>query len=172
VTAIRTATVDDAEEIAALVNSCYRGDSSRVGWTTEADLLGGTRTDKDDIERLMTAGDSAFLLLTDNDEIIGSVHIQKEESSCYLGMLVVKPTLQGGGIGRQVMQAAEDYARTTWNSEKMTMTVFTVRAELLAYYERRGYRRTGEFKPFVSYGVNGVAKVEGLEFEVLEKALL
>ena len=69
-TAIRTATVDDAQEIAALVNSCYRGDSSRVGWTTEADLLGGTRTDRNDIERLMTAGDSVFLLLTENDEII------------------------------------------------------------------------------------------------------
>jgi hypothetical protein len=57
VTAIRTATVDDAQEIAALVNSCYRGDSSRAGWTTEADLLGGTRTYSNDIERLMTAGD-------------------------------------------------------------------------------------------------------------------
>ena len=170
-TSIRAATVEDAQEIAALVNSCYRGDSSRAGWTTEADLLGGTRTDKDDITRLMTADDSAFLLLIEHDEIIGSVHIQKEGSSCYLGMLVVKPALQGGGIGRKVMQAAEDYARNTWHSEKMTMTVFTVRAELVAYYERRGYRRTGEFKPFVSYGVNGVAKVDGLEFEVLEKPL-
>lgn len=168
---IRRASVEDAEEIAALVNKCYRGDSSRVGWTTEDDLLGGTRTDRNDIERLMTADDSAFLVLVENDEIIGSVHVQKEGESSYLGMLVVKPELQGGGIGRQVMQAAENFARAEWHSDRMTMTVFTVREELLAYYERRGYRRTGEFKPFVSYGVNGIAKVEGLEFEVLEKAL-
>lgn len=169
---LRAATVEDAQEIAALVNSCYRGDSSRVGWTTEADLLDGTRTDRDDIVRLMTAPDSKFLVLVEGNEIIGSVHVQKEDAAaCYLGMLVVKPTLQGGGIGRQVMEAAEDFARNEWSSERMTMTVFTVRPELLAYYERRGYRRTGEYKPFVSYGVNGVAKIEGLEFEVLEKKL-
>jgi ribosomal protein S18 acetylase RimI-like enzyme len=171
VTEIRRASVEDAVEIAALVNKCYRGDSSRVGWTTEDHLLGGTRTDRNDIERLMTADDSVFLVLVDSDEIIGSVHVQKEGGSCYLGMLVVRPELQGGGIGRQVMQAAENFARTEWQSDRMTMTVFTVREELLAYYERRGYRRTGELKPFVSYGVNGIAKVDGLEFEVLEKTL-
>ena len=170
-TSIRIAQIEDAEKIAALVNSCYRGDSSRAGWTTEADLLGGTRTDKDDIVRLLSAPDSTFLVLVDNGELIGSVHVQKEQDSCYLGMLVVKPTLQGGGIGRQIMQAAEDYARSTWHSSQMTMTVFTVRSELLAYYERRGYRRTGEHRPFVSYGVNGEAKVEGLTFEVLVKPL-
>ncbi|HEX6574409.1 MAG TPA: GNAT family N-acetyltransferase [Gemmatimonadaceae bacterium] len=170
---IRQATVEDAEEIATLVNNCYRGDSSRQGWTTEAHLLDGTRTNPDEIRELIQAPDSVLLILLDNSEIIGSVHLQKEPpSSCYLGMLVVKPTLQGAGVGRQVMQAAENFARDEWKADRMTMTVFAVRTELLAFYERRGYRRTGERRPFVSWGTNGIPLVEGLEFEVLEKPLI
>lgn len=170
---IRRADLRDAQEIAALVNSCYRGDSSRAGWTTEADLLDGSRTDKADVERLITKDDSTILVCLKGEEIIGSVHLERQGSSCYLGMLVVKPTLQGGGIGRHIMSAAEDHARAAWGSEKMTMTVVTVRSELIAYYERRGYRRTGEVRPFIQYGggVNGIPRVENIEFAVLEKAL-
>ena len=171
---IRRAELKDADEIATLVNSCYRGDSSRAGWTTEADLLDGTRTDKADIERLITQDGSVILVCVDNDEIIGSVHLENQGSSCYLGMLVVKPTLQGGGVGRQIIDAAEKFARGMWGLNTMTMTVITVRSELLAYYERRGYRRTGEIRPFMQYGggVNGIPRVEKIEFAVLEKALM
>lgn len=171
---IRLARREDAEEIAGLVNSCYRGDSSRVGWTTEADLLDGTRTDRADIERLIAQEGSAILVCVDDEEIIGSVHVEKQGDSCYLGMLVVKPTLQGGGIGRRIIDAAENFARKGWSSKAMTMTVITVREELVAYYERRGYRRTGEIRPFMQYGggVNGVPKVDKIEFDVLEKSLV
>ena len=168
----RQATAGDAAEIAALVNSGYRGDSSKQGWTTEADLLDGLRTDETEIRGLIVMDDAMTLLCIDESEIIGSVHIQKEGSACYLSMLVVKPGLQGSGIGRQLIEAAETRARETWSSAKMTMTVITIRPELIAYYERRGYRRTGRTKPFVFDAVHGLPRVEGIELEVLEKDLI
>jgi ribosomal protein S18 acetylase RimI-like enzyme len=167
----RRATPEDAPEIVALVNACYRGDSSRVGWTTEADLLDGTRTDDVEITKLITNPDSMILVCTNDDEIIGSVNIEKQNTSSYLGMLVVKPGLQGSGIGRQLIDVAERQARAAWGSSKMTMNVITVRPELLAYYERRGYRRTGQIQPFAFDDVHGMLKVDRLELEVLEKDL-
>lgn len=167
----RQATPDDIGDIVALVNSCYRGDSSRIGWTTEADLLDGTRTDESEIQNLMSLNDSRILLCSSGREIVGSVHIQKQGSACYLGMLVVKPELQGGGVGRQLMNEAENRARELWRSTKITMTVISLREELIAYYERRGYRRTGQIKPFVSDATHGIPRVGGIELEVLEKSL-
>lgn len=167
----RRAIVDDVPEIVALVNSCYRGDSSRLGWTTEADLLDGTRTDDEEIRSLITQPGSIIVLCLSGEEIIGSVHIQKQGDSSHLGMFVVNPGLQGGGVGRRLMEAAELTAREEWGSAKMAMSVITMRAELIAYYERRGYARTGQVKPFVFDETHGIAKVEGIELEVLEKEL-
>jgi ribosomal protein S18 acetylase RimI-like enzyme len=167
----RSATADDVNAVVTLVNACYRGDSSRQGWTTEADLLDGTRTDENEIAHLIATTGSTIMLCISEDEIIGSVHLEKEGSSCYLGMLVVKPTLQGSGIGRRLMEAGEDYARDRLKSHKMTMNVISMRPELLAYYERRGYRRTGRTKPFVFDHTHGIPKVDGIELEILEKDL-
>ena len=167
----REAVIEDAVAVAALVNSCYRGDSSKKGWTTEADLLDGTRTNEEEIRGLITSTGSLILLCSEGDEIIGSVHLQQEGSSGYLGMLVVKPGLQGAGLGRGLMESAERLVRDKWGSRKMTMNVFTARPELIAYYERRGYRRTGKVKPFEPHDVHGIPRVEGLELEVLEKDL-
>jgi ribosomal protein S18 acetylase RimI-like enzyme len=168
----RTATGDDAAAIAALVNSGYRGESSQQGWTTEADLLDGLRTDENEIRSLIAADDAMTVLCIDENEITGSVHIQKEGPACYLSMLVVKPGLQGSGIGKQLIEAAESRARETWSSAKMTMTVITIRSELIAYYERRGYRRTGQMKPFLFDETHGIPRVDGIELEVLEKDLI
>ena len=168
--AFRTATVDDAPQIAALVNSAYRGDSSRAGWTTEADLLEGIRTDAAEIASLLEKPQMAIILCIDNGELIGSVNVERRGRDSYLGMLVVKPTLQNAGLGRKLIDAAENHAREKWSSEKMTMTVISVRSELIAYYERRGYRRTGEKKPF-PFDEQHVPRVNGIELEVLEKDL-
>ena len=167
----REAVAADSAAIAALVNSCYRGDSSRQGWTTEADLLDGTRTNEEEIRSLIETPGSLFLLCVDGREIIGSVHLQREESSGYLGMLVVKPDVQAGGMGSRLMEAGEALVRDKWKLRRMTMNVFTVRPELLSYYGRRGYRRTGKVKPFHAHDVHGTPRVEGLELEVLEKDL-
>ena len=167
----RIATAADAEELVALANTCYRGESGKRGWTTESDLLDGTRTDKAEVEMLITTAGSAILVCVDNRSIIGSVHIQRQGFECYLGMLMVKPEAQRGGIGSKLIEAAEKHARETWESKTMTMSVISIRKELIAYYERRGYRRTGKMRPFVADEVHGMPRIPGLEFETLEKDL-
>jgi N-acetylglutamate synthase-like GNAT family acetyltransferase len=161
----------EASQIAALVNSAYRGDSSRQGWTTEADLLDGTRTNKADIEGLIAREGSMILLCMKDAEIIGCAHLELHGTRCELGMLVVKPGLQGRGIGKQIMQAAESVARGSWGVKVITMSVISVRRELIDFYQRRGYRRTSRKKPFVADDTHGYPKSPSIEFEVLEKTI-
>jgi GNAT superfamily N-acetyltransferase len=169
----RCATVADVNAVVALVNSAYRGESSRAGWTTEADILGGQRTDALEIAQLIAADASLILLCVRGGEIIGSVHVERvDAATAYLGMLVIRPALQGRGLGRRFMAQAEGFARTEWGVARMQMQVITLRHELIAYYERRGYRRTGETRPFPAADPKfGLPRVEGLMFEVLEKEL-
>jgi ribosomal protein S18 acetylase RimI-like enzyme len=167
----RRARQEDADVIAALVNSGYRGEASKQGWTTEADLLEGIRTDAAEVRQLIELHDSMIYLCLQGEEIVGSVHLQLAKGVGYLGLFVVKPGLQGAGIGKQFMLAAERAAQTAWGIRKMTMTVITVRAELIAFYERRGYRRTGTLIPFPA-DEQHVPKVAGLQMEYLEKELL
>ncbi len=169
----RSATAADADAIVALVNSAYRGETSRAGWTTEADILDGQRTDEDEIAQLIAADGSAILLCLRNDGIIGSVLVERvDAATAYLGMLVIKPVMQGQGLGRCLMDEAERFARQQWGAQRMQMQVITLRHELIAYYERRGYRRTGQTKPFPASDPRfGLPKVDGLMFEVVEKSL-
>jgi len=163
----------DAEAIAALVNSAYRGDSSRAGWTTEADLLGGQRTDAEGIAQLVAREGSALLMCLRVGELIGSAHVERvDDATAYLGMLVIRPVLQGQGLGRSLMNEAERFVRAEWGAECIQMQVITLRHELIEWYERRGYWRTGETRPFPASDPRfGLPKVEGLQFEVLEKFL-
>lgn len=167
----RRACAHEAELIAKLVNSAYRGDSSRAGWTTEADLLDGQRTDEQEIQRLIQDETSIILLCLNNGEVIGSVLLQKKEEAAYLGMFVVKPELQGSGIGKRFLCEAEQFAQREWGIRKITMTVITRLQELIAFYQRRGYRRTGEVLPFPDDPAAGIPLVQGLQFEILEKDL-
>lgn len=167
----RHAVKADAAAIAVLVNSAYRGDSSRAGWTTEADLLTGTRINAEEVVQLIEADYSVVFLCSQNGEIVGCVHLEKTDDAAYLGMFVVQPNLQGGGIGKLFMQAAEKEVQTLWGVKKMWMSVISVRAELIAYYERRGYVRTGRFKPFPSEIGEEFRLVQDLQFEEMEKQL-
>lgn len=167
----RLAETSDAATIETLVNSGYRGEASRQGWTTEADLLGGTRINLQEVNDLMSSNDSVILLCLQNAAIIGCVLLQHEAASVYLGMFVVQPNLQANGIGRQLMHAAEDLVKTRWRAEKIWMTVITLRTELIAYYVRRGYQQTGRYKPFPPEIAQAFATVDHLQFEVLEKSL-
>lgn len=172
--AFRRAGKADAEAIATLVNSAYRGDSSRAGWTTEADLLGGQRTDAEEIAQLVARDGSALLLYLSAGEFVGSVHVERvDDATAYLGMLVIRPVLQGHGLGRSLMEEAERFARAEWGVARMQMQVITLRPELIAWYERRAYLRTGEIRPFPATDPRfGLPKVAGLQFEVLEKSLV
>jgi ribosomal protein S18 acetylase RimI-like enzyme len=167
----RKATPNDAQRIVDLVNSGYRGDASRAGWTTEADYLVGARTDVNEVCALITGDNTAILLCLMSDELVGSVHLQRTGDAAYLGMFVVKPALQGQGIGKHFMQASEEFVRNEWQVRRVQMTVITLRHELIAYYERRGYRRTGILKPFPIEDKRSTALVDELQFEVLEKQL-
>jgi ribosomal protein S18 acetylase RimI-like enzyme len=171
--AFRCAMPADVDAIVALVNSAYRGETSRAGWTTEADILGGQRTDAQEISQLIAQDGSAILLCLRGGEIIGSVHVERMDAvTAYMGMLVIRPVLQGQGLGRCLMDEAERFVRAKWGAQRMQMQVITLRNELIAYYERRGYMRTGETKPFPASDPRfGLPKVDGLMFEVLEKSL-
>ena len=142
--AITPATLTDIPELVALINSAYRGEGAKQGWTTEADMIEGTRIDFDSLtEELNDPNVTLFKNINDNGEITGCVYVQKRNDRLYLGMLTVSPTLQAKGLGKQLLQVAEDHGRAK-GLKAMTMTVITKRNELIAYYERRGYAKTGE----------------------------
>lgn len=167
------ATAADADAVVALVNSAYRGDSSRVGWTTEADLLGGQRTDAAGIRDIVAAEECRLLLHRAVDgALLACVLLERKSGGCYLGMLTVRPDLQSAGLGRRLLAAAEKYAAVELGASYVEMTVIGVRTELIAWYERRGYARTGERRPF-PYGDErfGLPRRPDLEFEVLRKTL-
>lgn len=167
---ISKATSADLQRLSVLVNSAYRGESSKKGWTTEADLLGGQRTDEAGLQEMINTKDAAILTYSDaQQQLLGCVYLQKKPAGLYLGMLTVSPELQGGGIGKKLLAAAEDYARETGCSA-IVMTVISVRAELIAWYERHGYVRTGETQPFPTDPAFGLPK-QPLEFIVLQKPI-
>ncbi len=171
--ALEPARATDAEAVVALVESAFRGEPSRLGWTTEADLLGGRRTGADEIVDILDDPDQALLVRRDKlGALEASVVLRREAEHCWLGMLAVKPALQDRGIGRQVMTEAEGWAQRQWSSRRMRMSVIAQRGELISWYERRGYRLTGERKAFF-YGDSrfGEPRRSDLFFVVMEKAL-
>ena len=168
----RNATPADIDTLVDLVESAYRGDVSKQGWTTEADLLGGRRTGADDIQACIARPQSVILMAERGDELLGCAHVAIEGGAGYFGMFSVSPTLQGGGIGKLLLAEAERVVPEDWGLGALRMTVIDVRDGLIAFYERRGYHRTGIHKPF-PYGDErfGQPKRDDLRFEVLEKAL-
>jgi ribosomal protein S18 acetylase RimI-like enzyme len=166
----RPATHADTDAIVALVESAYRGDASRAGWTTEADLLDGRRTGADDVHGCIDRARSVILLAERGGDVVACAHVADEDGGGYFGMFSVRPTLQGGGVGKQLLAQAERLVFDDWQLPVMRMTVIDVRDELIAFYERRGYARTGLHKPF-PYGDErfGQPRRDDLRFEVLEK---
>ncbi|MES2095679.1 MAG: GNAT family N-acetyltransferase [Pseudomonadota bacterium] len=147
--AIRIATHDDLATLQPLIQRAYRGDSARAGWTHEADLLDGERTSHAELAALIDDPDERLLVAFDGDAMIGCVRAANLGNGlAYLGLLCVDPLLQAGGYGKQIIAAAEDIARTDFGAGRIEMTVIEKRAELIAYYERRGYVRTSERRDF------------------------
>ena len=164
------ATRSDAPRLVRLVNSAYRGESSRQGWTTEAHLLDGQRIDEAGLLDMLALSQAAMLLCQDGaGELLGCFHARVQRPLVYLSMLAVVPAGQGRGVGRFLVKAAEDYGRQH-GCTTSKMTVISVRAELLAYYERQGYRRTGVTEPFPTDTRFGIPK-QPLTLLVLEKPL-
>lgn len=161
----------DAAAITQLLNKAYRGESSRGGWTTEADLIAGdVRTDENDVLNTMTKEGSVFLKYVDlQQNIIGCVNLQKHGYRLYLGMFSVSPQQQGSGIGKQILKAAEYYAVLV-ECGSIYMSVISARAELIAWYQRHGYSPNGERIKFEEDGLTG-RHLQPLEFVFLEKLI-
>jgi ribosomal protein S18 acetylase RimI-like enzyme len=168
----RHATLADIDALVMLVTSAYRGDASKQGWTTEADMLDGQRIDPEVLRKDIERQRSLIVIAEREAQLLACVHVAEDDGAGYLGMFSVKPDLQGGGVGKLLLAEAERIARDEWKLPAMRMTVIDIRNELIAFYERRGYRRTGITKPF-PYGDEryGIPKRDDLRFEVLEKPL-
>lgn len=166
----RAASPDDIPAIVALVESAYRGESGLRGWTTESHLLDGQRTDAADVGAVIRRVDSRVLLAERDGRLVACCHIERQGDAAYFGMFAVEPDGQGDGVGKRVLAEAERIAREEWQCGGMRMTVIVQRDELIAWYERRGYHRTGEYQPF-PYGDErfGVPRRDDLRFEVLRK---
>ncbi|MEV7507099.1 GNAT family N-acetyltransferase [Streptomyces sp. NPDC091201] len=168
----RSAVEADVPALVTLVESAYRGDASRAGWTTEADYLDGQRTDPDGVRAVIDSPESVLLVVERSGELVACCQLEHRGDHVYFGMFAVRPGLQGGGLGKEILAEAERRARETWGAAEMRMTVVNVREELIAYYVRRGYRRTGELSPF-PYGDErfGIPLRDDLAFELLVKPL-
>jgi N-acetylglutamate synthase-like GNAT family acetyltransferase len=164
---------ENANQISQLVNSCYRGESAKKGWTSESDILGGQRTDPESIEILIESPNQYFLLAMEDSKMIGSLNLEKTSSEiCYFGMFAVDPNIQNAGVGKKMLQEAERFAKEILHCQKMEMSVISIRTELIDWYLRRGYHRTDEVRPFPMNDERfGIPKKDHLELVVLAKNL-
>ncbi|MER5914467.1 GNAT family N-acetyltransferase [Streptomyces sp. NPDC001982] len=169
----RDAADSDVDTLVSLIQSAYRGDSSRAGWTTEADILEGQRTDPEGVLEVIKSPDSRLLTVESEGRVVACCQLEHRGDHAYFGMFAVSPALQGAGLGKVVIAEAERQAQETWGVTEMHMTVISVREDLIAWYERRGYRRTGRMTPF-PYGDErfGIPQQDDLRFELLVKALV
>lgn len=167
---ITEASIADAGELCSLINCAYRGDTSRKGWTTEADLLDGIRIDEEMLRQYFEDKDSTILKCTNDDgQMTGCVYLKQEQDRLYLGMLTVSPELQAKGIGKLLLKASEQKAIET-GCKSIVMTVITTRHELIDWYKRHGYIETGERRPFPANERFGKPR-SPIEFLVMEKKL-
>ncbi len=166
---ISIATLSDIDEMVTLVNSAYRGETSKKGWTTEADLLDGIRTDSDSITALMSNANNTILKYSIDNSIVGCVLLENQLTQLYLGMLTVNPELQNKGIGKKLLAAAEIFAKEQ-QLTTITMSVISIRKELIQWYCSKGYHLTGKTKPFPIDKRFGIPK-QKLEFVLLEKVI-
>lgn len=165
----------DAQDIAELINSSYRGESSRAGWTTEADILDGLRTTTQEVASIIKRNDAFVLVGVLRDQIVATICCERQDAYgrniAHLGMIAVKPTLQNKGHGTTMIHAAEAMTFREWRVVGFHMAVITLREELIAFYERLGYARSGEFKNFPENSALWQPKVAGLTLEYLVKII-
>jgi ribosomal protein S18 acetylase RimI-like enzyme len=168
---ISKATKKDITALNILVNSAFRGESSKKGWTTEEHLLDGIRTNEELLAESMQEKGTAFLKYVEAGNILGLVMLKNQKDQLYLGMLTVSPDLQGGGIGKKLLYAAEDFAKKH-QLPKIAMTVISVRQELIDWYKRHGYVLTGETQPFPMDNPKFGLPKQFLDFVVMEKRVI
>jgi len=169
---LKIASVDDVKAINSLVNSVYRGENSKKGWTTEAEFLGGIRITEEKIKEIIGRKNDIVILAVFEGNITGCVHLENAVEYSYIGMLSVDVDHQDKGIGRLLINECERYTKEEWKLRKIKMKVINRRLELMEYYYRRGYRSTGELEEFGACGDTFGDTDEKLYFETLAKSLL
>lgn len=163
---------EDADEITMLVNSVYRGENSKKGWTTEAFILDGIRITSEKVKEIIDKNNNVILTFTLNNKIIGCVHLEKKADTCWLGMLSVDVNYQTNGLGKFIIEKSEDFSLKYFGCTEMKMKVIGIRTELINYYFRRGYELTGETEDFnTSKNVFGKPNQANLCFKILKKVL-
>ncbi len=167
---ISKATLEDIPLLEKLINSAYRGEESKKGWTTDADLLEGKRINIGELREIITQPNTVILKCSNDDnDLIGCVYLKKNDNKMYLGMLTVSPVLQASGIGKKILNAAEEYAAQQ-KCNLIQMRVISVRHELIAWYQKHGYSKTGETIPYVP-GPGLSTPKQPLEFIVMKKII-
>lgn len=167
---IYIAEIEDAEKIKKLLDTAYRGEKSRKGWTTEAHLISGeVRSSLDSVKKTFCLEGSVFLKYLVKEELMACVNIQKQIDKIYLGMLAVWPQYQGMGIGKKLLHASEEYAQYV-QCKSIYMTVISLRFDIIQWYQKLGYNPTGEILPFEEDEEHGKHRQQ-LDFIILEKVI-
>lgn len=168
----RRAVASDSENLVELIRSAYRGEVSRSGWTSEADFVEGDRIDTDQVLSMIESDDSCLLVLERAEEIVGCCHLQNRgEGNTYFGTFSVRPTLQGEGLGDHLLSEAEREASAAYGAAELEIAVLGQQKKLIEWYERRGFRRTGDTQPFPTDEKFARPLREGLYFVILKKDL-
>ena len=173
---LTVATDADVGAVVTLINLAFRGrgDGTGAGWSNEEEYIDGTRITEDLLREDMAAKPHARLLLWRRADgaLLGCVWLEPEhEGVWYLGMLAIPPRNQKAGLGRKMLEAAEDWAKQQGATE-IKMSVVHLRTALIEWYKRRGYGLTAETKAF-PYGDDrfGIPRRDDLYFVVLRKRL-
>lgn len=170
ITSFRTANLNDVAALVQLVNTAYHPEPGSGSWTDESGFFLGTRTSEQSLKNLLVADDSVVLLGLHEDAIVACIHLEKSKNHAHIGMLAVNPVCQCAGIGKQMLAQAETYASRHFNVEKFVLIVISLREELIAFYLRRGYKKTNRTIDYAQLcGETCDAKIDGLKFAVLEK---
>lgn len=157
---------DDAESINVLINQAYRG---KDGWTKETEIVVGERSSVNDVKELIKSPEAHLFVAEINGLIVACICLEEKENQVYIGTFAVNPAFQNQGIGDQVLRFAEAYATNQLGSKRLMMVVISQREELISFYERRGYKRTGDISEYPVHLNVGIPVVEGLMIECLEK---
>ncbi len=163
---LEKARYDQAQAISNLVNLTYRGEA---GWTKETQIIQGDRTNRQEIEMVLSNPDAHFFVVNQSQALAACIYVAKEQEHAYIGFFSVHPDLQGKGLGKYVLEQAETFAQKNMGVQKFVMFVVSQRSELIAFYERRGYSRTGRIEAYPLHLGIGVPKIAGLTIEYLEK---
>ena len=163
----RQAVLNDVNFLFTFLNAAYRGDSAREGWTFESDLVGGLRITPEEISEILSKEKESFLLALSNNNIVGCVQLVDEGDELYFGMIAVDPKMQNQKIGAKILEEIDRRARLQ-NKSRVRLVVIHTRNELIAFYERRGFRPTGKSSEFP---MEYPAKIPGLRLLEMKKTL-